>query len=400
MNIAVYHNLPSGGARRALHEMVRGLTARGHVVDEFCPQTADRTFLPLAECVHRTVTLPFQPRGAFPGRVPLLTPYINALRLTVDLFHLARVGRLAAQAIDEGAYDVAFVHDCQLAQNPDVLRFLATPSVYYCHHGARSRLPRGPDGVSGLWQRARSAYYAVPKRFYPWLRERRATRNIRHADLVLTNSYFAREGLFRIYGVDSRVCYLGVDTVRFRPLRGDREPFLLSVGSVAYIKGYRFLIKALGRLPPDQRMPLVIAANSSRLAERQLIEELAREEGVDLSVRCVMDDEKLVALYNRASAFVYTPIMEPLGLAVLEAMACGAPVVAVREGGLRETVLSGHTGLLVDRDVEAFASALSRMLTNKSHAEKMGRTAVEIAHSLWRWDQTCDRLESQLEVIL
>ena len=81
MNIALYHNLPSGGVRRAMVEMVKGLVVRGHTLDEYCPETADLTFLPLNGVVRRAVVLPFRPRGVARTRVPLLTPYITAARL-------------------------------------------------------------------------------------------------------------------------------------------------------------------------------------------------------------------------------------------------------------------------------------------------------------------------------
>ena len=51
MKIAVWHNLPSGGAKRALYDQVRGLVARGHTVEAWSPPTADSQFLPLVELI-------------------------------------------------------------------------------------------------------------------------------------------------------------------------------------------------------------------------------------------------------------------------------------------------------------------------------------------------------------
>ena len=51
MRIAVWHNLPSGGAKRALHDQVRGLVGRGHVVESWCPPTADQEFLSIGQLV-------------------------------------------------------------------------------------------------------------------------------------------------------------------------------------------------------------------------------------------------------------------------------------------------------------------------------------------------------------
>lgn len=395
MKIAVYHNLPSGGARRALYEMAKGLAARGHVLDEFCPETADRTFLPLDGCVRRTVVLPFRPMGVWTGRVPMLTPYINAARLAKDLLTLARIEEQAAQAIHRESYDMVFSHDCRLALNPHVLRFLKTPATHFCHHGAGSRLPN-PDeneSVRGLIDWAKSAYYALPNRWYPWLRERRAAENIRRAKVVLANSYFAREGLYRAYGVEAEVVYLGVDSDRFRPLALHREPFLLTVGSIGYHKGFRFLVRALARLPAHRRPPLLIVANSAQPSERQAIETLARELEVHVSVRCITSDQELLSVYNRASMFVYSPIMEPFGLALLEAMACGTPAVAVREGGPRELVLDGETGVLVDRDEAALAESVAVLLADQGLRDALGRSGREHVRANLTWARSVGRLE-------
>lgn len=397
MKIALFHNLPSGGARRATVEMTKGLVAAGHVVDEFCPETADRSFLSLDGIVRRQVVFPFRPRGVWRPRVPLLTPYVTATRLSADLAALARANRRAAAAIDAGSYDVVFSHDCQLAQNPAVLRFLATPSLHYCHHGASAHLvvPEARSAADALAV-AKRAYYALPRELYPWLVRREATRNIRAATAVVTNSHFAAEGLYQVYGVQSRVCTLGVDTAKFRPLGSAREPFVLSVGAVHFHKGYRFLVAALGRIPAKRRPPLVIAANSADPVEQQVIETLARERGVTLSIVCIADDEELARLYNRAATFAYTPLMEPWGLAALEAMACGAPVAAVAEGGVRESVVQDETGLLTERDETEFAAAVMRIMADSELARRLGAAGAARARACFTWQQTVKRLEGLL----
>ncbi len=115
---------------------------------------------------------------------------------------------------------------------------------------------------------------------------------------------------------------------------------MLAVGALHYMKGYRFLISALGQMPAQRRPALVIAANSAEAAEQAVVTELAARLGVPLRVENVRDDACMVELYRTARVFVYTPIEEALGLAPLEAMACGTPVVAVGEAGISETVLT------------------------------------------------------------
>ena len=90
-----------------------------------------------------------------------------------------------------------------------------------------------------------------------------------------------------------------------------------------------------------------------------------------------LDVEKLKNYYNRARLCVYTPVAEPFGLVPLEAMACGTPVVGIREGGVPESIVHEQTGLLVERLHERFAAAVQSLLANPDLAETYGRNGRE-----------------------
>src|ERR1700741_4653805 len=75
MRIAVWHNLPSGGVKRALYDHVRGLVARGHTVEAWCPPSADQTYLPLSDLVlEHVVPLSLRPELESPTLVKKLRP--------------------------------------------------------------------------------------------------------------------------------------------------------------------------------------------------------------------------------------------------------------------------------------------------------------------------------------
>jgi glycosyltransferase involved in cell wall biosynthesis len=119
-----------------------------------------------------------------------------------------------------------------------------------------------------------------------------------------------------------------------------------------------------------------------------------------MSVRNVGDAAEMAALYNRAAAFVYSPVREPWGLAAVEAMACGAPVVAVREGGVAESVVDGETGLLTPRDAGAFADALCSVLRAPGLAARLGAGGAAHARARFSWAFTIDNLEAHLQAVV
>src|SRR3990167_3028834 len=88
------------------------------------------------------------------------------------------------------------------------------------------------------------------------------------------------------------------------------------------------------------------------------LEQMAKDLNVKLEIRRKPPEHELVQLYNEVTALVFLPNMEPFGLVALEAMACGAPVIGVREAGIRESVIDGTTGILVDRNSDDAGRAI------------------------------------------
>ena len=395
MKIAVFHNLPSGGAKRAVYEMARSLIERGHSVDEFTLSSAEPNYLPLTQLGIKTKTFDFEAKGVWTKRLPLFTPYVTAVRLLQDLRNIERINKKIAQHIDSAEYDLVFSHDCQLSRNPALLRFVKTPVVHYCHHGLGASLPSVPRNheFNTVSRKLKTIYYYPAKHIYPWVRQHRGNHNLSFASVLLSNSNFAREGIYRSLGLESAVCYLGVDTKIFRPNNQPRGNYVLSVGAIHYHKGYRFLIEALGQVPARIRPNLVIAANAQESAERTLLDHLAQKHSVKLTVCRVTDDDALAKLYSEAQLLVYTPIMEPWGLAAVEAMACGTPVVAVAEGGVRESVVDSVTGVLIERDIQAFAQVIERLIGQPKQRNAMGDAARQHVLQKYSWEQTGNRLE-------
>jgi glycosyltransferase involved in cell wall biosynthesis len=225
---------------------------------------------------------------------------------------------------------------------------------------------------------------------------RAEVRNIRSAGSVLTNSLYTKQILSERYGVEAGVLYPGVDTERFRPSVGPDGEYVLSVGALVPRKGHQFVVTALQRLPAASRPPLVVAANDSEPDEERRVRQLADKLGVELQVHRITDDRELVQLYCGARVFVYAAEREPLGLAPLEAMACGTPVVAVGEGGVRETVLDNVTGWLVERDMDAFAARLGSLLGDSAVRTRMSEAATEHVQAKWNSQRMMDRLEGAL----
>ena len=387
MKIAVFHNLPSGGAKRSLYNLVKQLVNMGHCADLYIPSTANENYLGMGSLVSKCY--PYVVRGTLGSKIG------SVLRLPPDVHP---VQKAIAKDINARDYDVVLCEQDQYVQSPYLLRYLEKPTVYYCQQPVRS-------GESILLKLNSMAEAVNPSRFYRrlWRAWRRPwvagidRKNASFASYIVANSYFSREAILRSYGQNAAVSYLGTDTEFFRPMSMPREAFILSVGSCCASKGFDFLIRSLGLVEPRLRVPLRIISNASQPGWEPYLRQLAAGLGVSLEIRKGVSDMELLDHYNRARIFVYSPYLEPFGLAPLEAMACGTPVLAVKEGGVRESVLDGVTGILTDRAEAAFADALCTLLCDDNARNALGKNGSEAARDFWAWERAGERLQGHLE---
>ncbi|MDY7080485.1 MAG: glycosyltransferase family 4 protein [Chloroflexota bacterium] len=393
LRIALYHNLPSGGAMRSAYEMAHRLSER-HAIDLYSLSTAAHEFLDLCSFVEESHIWPFSPGHLFGSPFGRLN---QAVRLR-DLARLERLGREIATAIDRKQYDVVFIHPCMFTQSPSLLSYLRTPSVYYCQESLRQiyepPIPRPYNGDPG-WRQILNRVDPLRWLYYKQL-TRVDYRNARSAMLLLANSEFSRQSIRQAYGVDARTDYLGVDTDRFYPLGLQRGDWVFSAGALIPIKGFDFIVKALGTIAPELRPTLVIAANFEAAQERTYLQQLADEQGVSLDIRTPVQPDDMARLYNTACFTVYAPVREPLGLVPLESQACGTPVVGVREGGVAETVRDGETGLLTDRDPGAFGQAVVRLLQDTQERNRLGSAGPGNIAARWTWERHVRELEEYM----
>jgi glycosyltransferase involved in cell wall biosynthesis len=392
MKILLFHNVPSGGAKRSIHELVRRLRDR-HRIDVVSLSTAEHDFADLRPLAANHEIVEFHPTPLFASPLGRLNP---ASRL-LDLLRLDALSRQIARRVEKRSYDLLFAHTCRYENSPSLQFHLPRiPSVYYCHEPLRSAyepIPRRPyhDSRVGL-RRALDGVDPLLRAFRGVLKAR-DRRNMRAAREVLVNSEFTRAAVRRIYGLEASVSRLGVDTDLFHPLPSERGAALISVGSLTPLKGFDFLIRALGMLPDGVRPPLRIVCNFQNPPERAYLEQLARDHTVQLTIQVGVADEELVEAYNQASFTVYAPIGEPFGLVPLESMACATPVVAVREGGVPETVVHGLVGLLADREEGQFSDAVQELLSDPEQAREYGRNARAHVVREWSWDRAVASLE-------
>ncbi len=405
MKIAIWHNLPSGGGKRALYHHVKGLLERGHTLEAWCPPTADQTYLPLSDLIQENIV----PLDQAIERVGRINQFLSPYQRVVDSIHaMNRHCQQCADEINCGAFDVLLANPCTFFRTTAIGRYVKIPKVIYLQEPYRwlyEAMPRLPwlalSPSTKAWWSSRSYSLMFLKNLIEVqglrVQAREELQNAQAFDLILVNSLFSRESVLRAYGLDSKVCYLGIDCDLFKPLNLPRQNMVVGLGSIYGGKGLERAVQAIGTIEKDERPTLIWIGNFSATSYQNEIENLALSLGVHFVPKIRISDWEIVNLLNQASVMIYTPVLEPFGFAPLEANACETPVVAIAEGGVRETIQEGINGFLINgNDPVAMGRAISKLLSDKALAYQMGKRARSHVLEMWSWDSAIERLEEYL----
>ena len=222
---------------------------------------------------------------------------------------------------------------------------------------------------------------ASAMRFYAPIQHR----FLAHADVILVGSdhYLDSSPTLQPFRKKCRVLPFGVVSEAFdapsaesvaaiRNQYGGR--FVFFSGRHRYYKGLRYLVEAAESIGA----PVVISGDGPERAELQ---RLAGSLGVEVHFPGELTDDALVAHLHAAAVFVFPSVerSEAFGISILEAHACGTPVVATRLGtGVEYANLDGVTGINVPpRDAASLAAAVNGLLQNEAERATMGRQARE-----------------------
>lgn len=217
------------------------------------------------------------------------------------------------------------------------------------------------------------------------------------ADGIIAVSREMKRDVMGCYGVSGdkvEVIYNGIDTTRFRPVTSAEAlrkynldaGYVLFVGRVSEQKGIFYLIRAADYLPRGVKVVICAGASDTGELVSKLEEEAGRRENIIL-IKGMLPEEELVELYSHAAVFACPSVYEPFGIINLEAMACGIPVVASAVGGIKEVLVPGETGILVEPgNPVQLAEAIRYLVSNPQLRKKMGENGRRRVEELFSWE--------------
>jgi glycosyltransferase involved in cell wall biosynthesis len=249
------------------------------------------------------------------------------------------------------------------------------------------------------------SYRLYPQYFPPrvrWMLSLLVPFSMRRAEKVITVSHSAKRDILDHYDVpESKIAVTHEAAApHFRRVEcqetlagvkaqyGIERDFVLSVGNLQPRKNIRRLVEAYASMPADLRNRYQLVVVGQALWQHSDIYQEVTDRGLlsDVIFTDYVPEPDLVLLYNAATMFAYPSVYEGFGLPVLEAMACGTPVVTSNVSSLPE--IAGDAALLVDPgDAAAISLAMARVLSDRELARHLSAAGVQRARS-FSWERT------------
>jgi glycosyltransferase involved in cell wall biosynthesis len=238
-------------------------------------------------------------------------------------------------------------------------------NIYYCHTPPRFIYDLRDYCIARLpfWQRP------ILEWFINYLKPRYEAA-VAQMDIIVANSENVRNRIAAFLGKEAIIVYPPCDTESF--IWCNQSDYYLSTARLDPLKRVDRIVKAFLKLPDKK---LIITSGGSEYAR---LTKLARNAS-NITFTGWVAEDKLRELIGNAIATIYIPKDEDFGMTPVESMAAGKPVIGTSEGGLRETIVHGETGLLLSPDVAVEELMHAVALLTKTKALEMRRACEERA---------------------
>ena len=237
------------------------------------------------------------------------------------------------------------------------------------------------------------------------------------ADAIIAVSNGTKADILRAYPeVDAarvHVIYNGIDVAQYRKTSATEAlvmygvdpavPYVLFVGRITRQKGVVHLVDAVKHLPAGMQVVLCAGSPDTPEMEQEMrahVEAASAADGKIVWIEKMVTKQEAIELYSNCRVFCCPSVYEPFGIINLEAMACGAPVVASAVGGIPEVVVDGVTGRLVpfdadpvtgfpldaDRFARDLAARIAELMANPSLCARMGAAGRKRVEETFAWE--------------
>lgn len=272
----------------------------------------------------------------------------------------------AIESLDLKEYDLIISSSWAVAKG--IKKSPIQQHICYCHTPIRYAWDLYEEYTSNLKQPKKYLVQKALQYIRQW-----DLKTSNRVDFFIANSYYVAKRIRKTYDRNSVVIHPPVNTDAFT-LHSPKEDFYLAASRLVPYKKTKLIVEAFNTMP-DKKLVVI-----GKGEEYEAIKAIAKP---NIEVLGYQSDEVLRDNMQRAKGFIYMAI-EDFGIIPVEAMACGTPVIAYGEGGIKDSVLEGKTGLLFEeQSVDALCNEIKKFESISFDHELIAKHAQQFSINLF-----------------
>lgn len=296
----------------------------------------------------------------------------------------------ALKKIDLQKYDLFIVSTSGIGELTTI-RNNKIPTMCYCHTLLR---PANQlyDYYKDQYNWYKRIIFMISVKIYKML-EKNSWKNFK---LIVCNSSNIKENIIKSKLATKNKTHVvspGVDIEKFNPTYKEKKYFLVP-GRFKPYKRFELAIEAFENFEKKYKnFELIIVGNAD---DKEYYKKIKRYAKKNIKIFTNIDDDQFVKFYQNCFAVLLTAKNEDFGIVSVEAQACGKPVIAVNEGGFKETVIDGKTGFLTEAKASSVAEHMLILVKNSNLRKEMSKNARKNA-TKYSWKNFSKKMEVLIE---
>ncbi len=337
MQIAIYHNLPTGGAKRLILNLTDYLINKGHLITLYTNVKGNKDKLFSTEVKLKHVEV-----------LDWLLPNNKKEYLKTINFKYFKNQKILADKIDKKNYDFALIGGDWLTNTSPLSLFLKTPSIYLVHELKREFYEKTESlGFKYLKELSWKLFTKKLKKL--------EIQSLNKSTKIIVNSIFSYNQIRKLVKDKNKieVLYPFLPKLFLEKKRvKSKSNYYLIVGGDTYLKGSDFIMNFISNLNTSKKTCFkIVTSNKSYLKNIK-----KNKKNLLIEIIDPVKDKDLINLYKKANALLYFPRKEPFGLIPIEALSLGCPILAVNEGGFTEIAHYSKNIKLLPKNIEILRS--------------------------------------------
>lgn len=224
-------------------------------------------------------------------------------------------------------------------------------------------------------------------------------RTVPKIESVVTNSVNSQVRIRKYLKREAKIISPGVDVEKFE--NESYGNYFLYPSRIVPEKRFEMAIEAFKEFrKSNKKYELIIVGSVQRERKEHVkyLEKLNEIKGEGVKIITDASEEEFMKLYKNCLCVLFTPINEDFGIIPLEAMSCEKPVIGINEGGVKETVIHGETGFLVN-NVNEMVEYMNELVEDMNLVELMGNRGRKTVLDNWTWKRFIDKINNEFEMV-